>query len=98
MPSSYVKQTICLFIWFCPPCCLSAKTRGLILRWLDQFGKWSMVDIYIFYLSLVGFRMSIKSPAAATRFKDFYKIDILVEPLWGLYANLLAQLVSFYTT
>lgn len=55
-----------------------------------------MVDIYIFYLSLVGFRMSVKSPAVATRFKDFYGLDILVQPLWGLYANLLAQLVSFH--
>jgi hypothetical protein len=39
-------------------------------------------------------RVSIVSPEVLFLPEDFYSVDLLVVPLWGLYANMIAQLVS----
>jgi hypothetical protein len=39
-------------------------------------------------------RVSIVSPEAPFLPEDFYTLDLLVVPLWGLYANMIAQLIS----
>jgi uncharacterized paraquat-inducible protein A len=39
-------------------------------------------------------RISVHSPDTGILPHDFYSIDLLVVPLWGLYANMIAQLVS----
>lgn len=39
-------------------------------------------------------RVTIQSPKASFFPSDFYSIDLLVVPLWGLYANMIAQLIS----
>jgi hypothetical protein len=39
-------------------------------------------------------RFSIASPDVAFLPEDFYSIDMLVVPLWGLYANMIAQVIS----
>lgn len=38
--------------------------------------------------------MRIESPDFAFVPKDFYSVDLLVVPMWGLYANMIAQLIS----
>jgi hypothetical protein len=40
------------------------------------------------------FRVSIVSPDVIFLPEDFYSINMLVVPLWGLYANMIAQLIS----
>lgn len=62
--------------------------------WLDALGKWSMIDIFVLVLSMVGFHLKILSPALAMLPAEFYNIEVQVIPVWGLYANLIAQLVS----
>jgi len=90
----YTKQLITLVLWFLPPTKLSVSRRGSILLWLDCLGKWSMIDIFVLVITLVAFRVSIVSPSIGFLPENFYSINLLVVPLWGLYANMIAQLVS----
>ena len=88
----YTKQLVTLSLWFASPTIVTTRTRGTILNLLDEWGKWSMIDIYILILTMIAFRISVRSPSLLPA--DFYEIDILVLPLWGLYANMMAQVIS----
>jgi hypothetical protein len=90
----YTKQTITFFLWFAPTKWVTVQKRGSILLWLDALGKWSFVDIFVLIMSLVGFRIAVKSPELPLLSTQIYSIDLLVIPKWGLYANMIAQLVS----
>jgi hypothetical protein len=90
----YTKQLITLALWFMPPSRVSIARRGSILLWLDWLAKWSMVDIFVLVISIAAFRVSVVSPELSFLPKDFYSIDMMVVPLWGLYANMIAQLIS----
>jgi hypothetical protein len=48
------------------------------------------------YLNIVCIvnRVSVVSPEVLYLPEDFYSLDLLVVPLWGLYANMIAQLIS----
>ena len=56
----YTKQLFVLGLWFVPPSIVSVSRRGSTLLWLDFLGKWSIVDIFILVMVLVGFRISIE--------------------------------------
>jgi uncharacterized paraquat-inducible protein A len=56
----YTKQLLVLGLWFASPFLVSVNTRGSILLWLDILGKWSIVDIFVLVVVLVGFRISIQ--------------------------------------
>ena len=90
----YTKQLITFVLWFAPPSKVSVSKRGSILLWLDALGKWSMVDIFVLVVSIVAFRVSIDSPDIAFLPEGFYAVNLLVVPLWGLYSNMTAQLIS----
>ena len=90
----YTKQLITLALWFMSPAKVSISKRGSILLWLDWLAKWSMIDIFVLVISIAAFRVSISSPDKMYLPDDFYSIDMLVVPLWGLYANMIAQLIS----
>lgn len=90
----YTKQLITLVLWFLPPARCSTSRRGSILLWLDCLAKWSMIDIFVLVISIAAFRVSIVSPDVAFLPENFYTINLLVVPLWGLYANMIAQLIS----
>jgi uncharacterized membrane protein YhiD involved in acid resistance len=90
----YVKQVMTLVIWFLPPSVLSISKRESTFLWLDWLGKWSFVDIFVLVISIAAFRVGIVSPSVAFLPNDFYSIDLLVVPMWGLYANMIAQLIS----
>ena len=84
-----------LALWFTPTSWVSVSNRGSALLWLDWLAKWSMIDIFVLIISLAAFRVSINSPSTVNFLpEDFYSINLLVVPLWGLYSNLIAQLVS----
>jgi len=88
----YTKQSITMFLWFMPTTRINARTRGFLFVWLDTFAKWSTIDIYILIITIVAFRISIVSPPRLQG--NYYDLDLQVIPLWGLYANMIAQLVS----
>jgi len=90
----YTKQLITLTLWICPTSLVGSKTRGSILHWLDVLGKWSMVDIFVLLLTLASFNLNILSPNVSFLPKDLYNVQLMVVPMWGLYSNMTAQLVS----
>jgi len=91
----YTKQIINIFLWCSSTERCSVKTRGSVLHWVDILGKWSMVDIFVIVMSLVGFWIAIDSPQGLAFLpNDLYAIKLFVRPVWGLYANLIAQLIS----
>jgi len=91
----YVKQLVTLALWCAKPSTITHQRRGTAFSWLEAFGKWSIMDIYFLILSVSGFRVSLHSPTTIdTLPENFYSIDILVVPKWGLYANLIAQVIS----
>lgn len=83
-----------LGLWFAPPKFVSVSRRGSILLWLDFFAKWSMIDVFVLIITIVTFRISIQSPTISFIPENFYSIDLLVVPKWGLYANMTAQIIS----
>lgn len=89
----YAKQFAALFLWLASPSWVSSKRRGSILHGLDVLGKWSFVDIFVLLLTLASFRISIESPDLKFLPKELYSINMLVRPLWGLYAN--SELMCF---
>jgi hypothetical protein len=91
----YTKQLITLFLWFSPTRWVSVLKRGSILSWLDALGKWSFIDIFVLVITLVAFRLSVKSPDDFSFLPlNFYAMELLVIPGWGLYANMIAQILS----
>ena len=90
----YTKQIVTLVLWFTSPAQVSVSRRGSILLWLDFWGKWSFVDVFVMVISIAAFRVSISSPNSSFLPKDFYSVEMMVVPLWGLYANMIAQLIS----
>eukprot|EP00536_Pseudo-nitzschia_multiseries_P000119 jgi/Psemu1/233300/estExt_Genewise1.C_20293 len=94
----YTKLLISLWLWFCSPSIVSISRRGSILTWLDWLAKWSMIDIFVLVISIAAFRISIESPDTSYLPNNFYAIEMMVIPLWGLYANMIAQLLSQVTS
>ena len=90
----YTKQCVTFVLWFLPPKQVSITRRGSIFLWLDALAKWSMVDIFVLIVSITAFRVSVQSPDVAFLPNNFYSIDLLVVPKWGLYANMIAQLMT----
>jgi hypothetical protein len=94
----YTKLLMTLTIWFMSPSRLSVSKRGSILLWLDWLAKWSMIDVFVLVICIAAFRVSIESPDTSYLPEDFYSIEMMVIPLWGLYANMIAQLISQLTS
>lgn len=91
----YTKQFTVLFLWFAGPNITSVSRRESILLWLDTLGKWSFVDIFVLVVSVASFRVQIESPSEVAFLpNNFYDLQLLVVPCWGLYSNMIAQLVS----
>lgn len=90
----YTKCVTTMFLWFAPPRICPVDRRDNILLWLDALAKWSFVDIFILVMTLAAFRVSVQSPNVAFLPDSFYSLDLLVIPKWGLYANMIAQLIS----
>lgn len=90
----YTKQFLTLALWFMPTSCMSISTRGSYLIWLDKLAKWSMIDIFVIVVVFAAFRVSVLSPQVAFLPENFYSVDLLIVPMWGLYSNMTAQLVS----
>jgi hypothetical protein len=52
----YTKNLMTLALWFLPPSRVSISRRGSILLWLDWLTKWSMIDVFVFVISIAAFR------------------------------------------
>ena len=57
------------------------------------------LDIYVLMITLIVFRLTLKSPQDGNLLPlDLYGIDMMIVPLWGLYANMIAQFLSQITS
>jgi len=55
----YTKQLITLSLWYLPTTMVSVTRRGKFLMWLDILAKWSMIDIFVIFITIVGFRYAL---------------------------------------
>ena len=55
-----------------------------------MLGKWSLIDLYVLVMSMSAFRIHINSPECYTLPINFYVVDLVVTPVWGLYAFCIA--------
>ena len=90
----YTKVAISIFLWVVPPTHYAPSSRGAAFMWLDALGKWSIIDIFVLVLSMVGFHLIIESPLVSFLPPNFWLVEVSVVPVWGLYSNLIAQVMS----
>jgi hypothetical protein len=51
-------------------------------------------DVFVMIFMLVSFRVSFSSPSRTYLPNDIYTVDMMLAPLFGMYANMTAQLVT----
>ena len=91
----YVKLGVMCGLWVTPPWLVCLENRGAAFAWLDFLGKWSMIDIFVMIISVVGFDLALEPPAELEFLMgDLYRVHLFVTPRYGLYANMFAQFVS----
>ena len=91
----YLKLLLMSLLWCTPPTMLSSKQRGRLFHYLDLFGKWSLLDLLVLTQSMVGFYVRIKHPSLEILPVDnFYALDLIVTPAYGLYSFSLAITLS----
>jgi len=74
---------------------LDISRRGVLLRWIDTIGKWSLLDIFVMIIALVSLRTSISNSQDENNPREiFYNIDLMLIPVYGVYSNLAAQTCS----
>ncbi len=85
----YVKLVVMLAAWVLPSHIFNKAQRGHLLKFVDAYGKWSLVDFFVMCLFLCAFHFDLQ-------LSDEPQIEILmrVAPSWGFYSFLLATLLS----
>ena len=73
---------------------MSSTTRGRYFHYLDMFGKWSLLDLLVLTESMVGFYARIKHPNLKILPEQFYSVDLIVTPAYGLYSFAVAITLS----
>jgi len=93
----YAKQILMAFAWFAPSTVLHPNARGRMLEILDQLGKWSLIDIYVLVMLMVGFRFYLSS-SLVDSFSllppDVLVVDVKVTPGWGIFGFVLGAIGS----
>ena len=88
----YVKNLLLIFAWVSPPTVFSTARRESLLEWLDAFGKWALIDVYVLIMLAVGFRFYISSSYSSSLTAllppDAVIVDVVVNPRWGIYGFL----------
>ena len=90
----YTKMLCLLASWTLPPSLLTAKKRGQLLMALDILGKWSLIDLYVLVMTMLGFRIKMQSPTVPYLSDQLWDVDLKVTPAWGLYSFTLAAIGS----
>ena len=88
----YVKLCVMLTSWVIPVGYISKECRGWMLRFLDAYGKYSLMDFYVMILMMCSFHFSIY--LAGTDVQSKAEIDITVSPGFGFISFLWATLAS----
>jgi hypothetical protein len=99
----YAKLVMMLCCWFIPPGrCLPVKRRGMWLEALDALGKWSLIDTFVLVMMMVAFRFHIENQKTWDYITflpdDFLVVDVIVGPGWGIFAFIIATVISLVST
>lgn len=54
----FVKLGMLLYVWLTPPASLKKSKRGRLLQFLDEYGKYSLVDSWLAILALCAFNLN----------------------------------------
>ena len=89
-----MKLLLMAILWCAPPALLSVQDRGRYFHFLDVFGKWSLLDLFVLVQSMIGFFVRIEHPDILILPKEFYHADLIVTPAYGLYSFCFAVTMS----
>lgn len=91
----YVKLLCMTAMFSVPSSWVRPRRREGILQWLDALGKWSMFDVFALSGCMALFYIEILSPAVGSLYPlGYYGIVLSMTPMWGMFANLIAQIIS----
>lgn len=87
----YIKLALLALCWVAGPGTLPVTRRDGLLRFLDIFGKWSLIDFFVMVMMMCAFHfeLTVTVPGSAS-----VEVDVLVVPYAGFYTFLLATMVS----
>ena len=78
------------------------KRRGMWLEALDALGKWSLIDTFVLVMMMVAFRFHIENQKTWESITflpdDFLVVDVIVGPGWGIFAFIIATVISLVST
>ena len=90
----YVKLVILAAMFTLPPRWLRPVRRLSIMQWIDTLGKWSMFDVFALSGCMALFYIEVYSPDTILFPLGYYGIILSMTPVWGMFANLIAQIIS----
>mmetsp|Transcript_64064 Transcript_64064/g.134690 ORF Transcript_64064/g.134690 Transcript_64064/m.134690 type:complete len:1060 (+) Transcript_64064:137-3316(+) len=64
----FIKLLMLFFAWLAPSKDLSPETRGRLLRFLDEYGKWSLIDTWLGVLALACYKLAWRSSTGEAQF------------------------------
>ena len=94
----HCKLLLLLVCWHCPSTMLGSNCREQILRTLDAFGKWSLVDNYVLVMMMIAFRFQIGLAAEGEEASLASAIDVIVGAGSGFFSFLAATMLSMLLT
>jgi len=57
----YLKLFMMQYCWFAPTSAMTPETRLSTLEFLDNWGKWSLVDVFVMVIFMVAFQFDVKT-------------------------------------
>lgn len=87
----YLKLILTMYIWVTPfqREQQSSRKREIAIEILDACSKWSLVDIFVLFIIMVGFRSTIETAI---------NIDVYFEPKSGLSGFVIASIMSLVSS
>lgn len=83
----YIKLLAMVFCVLAPSKVLSVHSREVVLKFMDIFGKWSLVDIFVMVMMMSAFVFDLKLLPQV-------EVVVTVVPHWSFYEFLLATVIS----
>jgi len=98
----YIKLLMMMLCWFAPTRILSVKRRQMVLSFLDAYGKWSLVDMFVMVIMMVAFKFDCAGSAMPLPLvSDIlnsvgagFEVHVFAEPEIGFHIFILATLMS----
>lgn len=86
-----VKLTALFFLWSVR---LSEKKRQRLIRWIETFGKWSMLDVFVVSVTIVISKLSVLAKAQAHMGIYIFCTSILLSMFAGMRLAYLTRISS----